>query len=112
VAPSDISIKENIRDLTLEVDFNRLLELQPKQYTYKDDVEHKIHYGLIAQDVEQVYPELIYLIKGEDSLTDKPTNLKSVNYVEMVPLLLLKIQDLQKQIDELNERVYHCEEVQ
>ena len=103
VAPSDISIKENIRDLSLEVDFNKLLELQPKQYTYKDDIEHKIHYGLVAQDVEKIYPNLIYSIKNEDSssLSNEPTILKSINYVELVPLLLLKVQDLQKQIDEL-----------
>jgi hypothetical protein len=102
VAPSDISIKENIRDLSLEVDFNKLLELQPKQYTYKDDIEHKIHYGLIAQDVEKIYPNLIYSIKDEDSpSSNESTILKSINYVELVPLLLLKIQDLQKQIDEL-----------
>ena len=113
VAPSDIYIKENIRNLSLEVDFNKLLSLQPKQYTYKDDIEHKIHYGLIAQDVEQVYPELVYSIKGDNTLSEEePSKLKSVNYVEMVPLLLLKIQDLQKQIDELNERVHYCEEVQ
>ena len=101
VAPSDISIKENIRDLSLEVDFNKLLDLHPKQYTYKDDLEHKIHYGLIAQDVENIYPELIYSITDDEQSSTEPHVLKSVNYVEMIPLLLLKIQDLQKQIDEL-----------
>ncbi len=102
VAPSDISIKENIRDLSLEVDFNKLLDLHPKQYTYKDDTEHKIHYGLIAQEVEQLYPNLVYSIKS-DTDTDESTNnnIKSVNYVEMIPILLLKIQDLQNQVDEL-----------
>jgi hypothetical protein len=102
VAPSDVTVKENIRDLSLEVDFDKLLELEPKQYTYKDDLEHKIHYGLIAQDVEKIYPNLIYSIKDEDSpSSNESTILKSINYVELVPLLLLKIQDLQKQIDEL-----------
>jgi hypothetical protein len=102
VAPSDISVKENILDLSLGVDFNKLLELHPKQYTYKDDIEHKIHYGLIAQEVEQIYPELIYSIKSDELLDDSlPNILKSVNYVEMIPLLLLKIQDLQRQVDEL-----------
>ena len=101
VAPSDISVKENIQDLSLEVDFNKLLELEPKQYTYKDDVEHKIHYGLIAQDVEKMYPELIYSITDDDPSSEEPKKIKSVNYVEMIPLLLLKIQDLQKQVDEL-----------
>ena len=97
VAPSDVTVKENIRDLSLEVDFNKLLDLEPKQYTYKDDVEDKIHYGLIAQDVEKIYPKLIYSMQSDDSTSI----LKSVNYVELIPLLLLKIQDLQKQIDEL-----------
>ena len=101
VAPSDVSVKENIKDLSLEVDFNKLLELEPKQYTYKDDMEHKIHYGLIAQDVENIYPELIYSIVDDEQCSNEPHTLKSVNYVEMIPLLLLKIQDLQKQIDEL-----------
>jgi hypothetical protein len=102
VAPSDISIKENIRDLSLEVDFNKLLDLHPKQYTYKDDTEHKIHYGFIAQEIEQLYPNLVYSIKS-DTDTDESTNnnIKSVNYVEMIPILLLKIQDLQNQVDEL-----------
>jgi len=101
VAPSDISVKENISNLSLEVDFNKLLELEPKQYTYKDDVEHKIHYGLIAQDVEKIYPELIYSIQDDEECISKDHTLKSVNYVELIPILLLKIQDLQKQVDEL-----------
>jgi hypothetical protein len=104
VAPSDISIKENVRDLSLEVDFNKLLELQPKQYSYILDKNHKTHYGLIAQDVEQVYPNLVHSIKNETSSDDsveKIVEIKAVNYVEMIPLLLLKIQDLQKQVDEL-----------
>jgi hypothetical protein len=101
VAPSDVSVKENIRDLSLEVDFNKLLELEPKQYTYKDDLEHKIHYGLIAQDVEKIYPELIYSIQDDEGGINEPHILKSINYVELLPILLLKIQDLQKQVDEL-----------
>lgn len=98
VAPSDIYIKENMRDLSLEVDFDNLLELNPKQYTYKDDPEHKIHYGLVAQEVEQFYPHLVYSIKSD---TPEPTEIKSVNYVELIPLLLLKVQDLQNQLDDL-----------
>jgi hypothetical protein len=101
VAASDISIKENISDLSLKVEFNKLLELHPKQYTYKDDVDHKIHYGLIAQEVEQLYPDLVYSIQSDSDYDSTSDILKSVNYVEMIPLLLLKIQDLQKQVDEL-----------
>lgn len=103
VTVSDISIKENVRDLSLEVDYNKLLELQPKQYTYIHDEDHKTHYGLIAQDVEQIYPNLVYSIKNKVSQDDsvEQTEIKAVSYIEFIPLLLLKIQDLQKQVDEL-----------
>jgi len=107
VSPSDISIKENINDLYLETDLDKILELKPVQYTYKNDVESKNHYGLIAQEVEKLYPNLVYSMKystkdGESSkFDDEKDNIKSVNYTEIIPLLLLKIQDLQKQIDQL-----------
>ena len=58
-------------------------------YNYKND--RVKHYGLIAQDVEPLFPELIYNYRGT----------KAINYTEMIPILLLKIKDLQQQIDEL-----------
>jgi hypothetical protein len=91
-APSDINLKENIRELRLEIDVNKIMNLNPKIYTYKNDSQ--IHYGFIAQEMEQVYPDLVYNNKGT----------KSINYTELIPLLLLKIKDLQQQIDELKNK--------
>jgi hypothetical protein len=87
-APSDFRMKENITDLGLTIDVNKILDLKPKIYTYKNDSQ--IHYGLIAQEMEQVFPDLVYEKNGT----------KSINYIELIPLLLLKIKDLQQQIDE------------
>jgi len=95
-APSDIALKENISDLGLTVDVNKIMELKPKSYIYKKDKkDKKIHYGLIAQEMEQVYPDLVYNDKGS----------KTINYVELIPLLLLKIKDLQEQIDVLKNKI-------
>jgi len=95
-APSDIALKENIKDLGLTIDVNKIMDLNPKSYTYKKDKkEKKIHYGLIAQEMEQVYPDLVYNDKGS----------KTINYVELIPLLLLKIKDLQKQINVLKNKI-------
>jgi hypothetical protein len=98
VAPSDEKLKEQVAPL--EFDFTeKILLLQPKSYRYISDATQKIHYGLIAQEVEQVFPELIY--EHIDPTTNEST--KAVNYVEMIPILLLKINDLQKQIDHLSQ---------
>ena len=96
VAPSDEKLKEQV--VPLEFDFTeKILQLEPKSYHYISDATQKIHYGLIAQEVEQVFPELVY--QHIDPLTNEST--KAVNYVEMIPILLLKIKDMQKQIDQL-----------
>jgi hypothetical protein len=73
--------------------------LVPKKYTYKDDQKKKLHYGFIAQEVEEYFPALVNTVST--TVNDEEVTIKSVNYLEMVPLLLLKIKDLQKQIDSL-----------
>lgn len=83
--------KEHIKDI--EMDVNDILKLNPKQYNYKED--QKLHYGLIAEEVEKVYPNLV---------SNHNDNGKSLNYLEILPLLLNKIKDLQNQIDELKRK--------
>jgi hypothetical protein len=94
--PSDSKVKTNIADISPTL-VDPLLTLDAKQFTYITDTKGKLHYGFIAQDVEKVLPNLI------DEMYDQKTNqyIKTVNYLEMVPLLVAKIQDLQSQIDEL-----------
>ena len=82
--------KGNIKDINNDV--NDILKLNPKQYNYNND--SKLHFGLIAEDVEKVYPNLV-------SNTEVG---KSLNYLEIVPLLIDKIKDLQNQIDELKRK--------
>lgn len=83
--------KEHIIDIEKDVD--EILKLNPKQYNYKED--SKLHYGLIAENVEKIYPNLV---------SNQNDSGKSLNYLEIVPLLINKIKDLQNQIDELKNK--------
>lgn len=52
----------------------------------------KQHYGLSAEQLEEIFPDLVY---------DNGDGTKSVNYVEMVPILLQAINELSAKVEEL-----------
>lgn len=52
----------------------------------------KRHYGLDAEELEEVFPDLVY---------DNEDGTKSINYVEMVPILVQAINELKSEIDVL-----------
>ncbi len=61
---SDQKLKQNIRDFTSALDI--ISKLKPKQYEFRQDGNYKLmnlpqgsHFGLIAQDVEKVLPDLV-----------------------------------------------------
>jgi hypothetical protein len=95
INPSDINLKDNVREISIEK-ADDLLKIGTKQFTLKSDLSKHIHYGFIAQEFETVFPELVF------SKPDKNmANLKAINYLEIVPLLVHKVQQMQKEIDEL-----------
>ena len=93
VSMSDINLKTNI--LPLETQFNSLnviSNIQPKQYTFLSDESSKIHYGVIAQDLETILPNLV-------SIDDNGN--KAVSYIELIPFLIDSIKSLKAEIDTL-----------
>lgn len=54
---------------------------------------NKIHYGLLAQEVKELYPELVH----EDA-----AGVMSINYTELIPLLIQAVQDLSEQVSVLS----------
>jgi hypothetical protein len=92
---SDKNHKEEIEPIS-DSKIEKLLDLEPVEYKLKTDTKKKKHFGLIAQDVEEIYPELI---------SDSNLGFKTVNYMELIPLLLLKMKNMQKEIDELKEQI-------
>ena len=83
VINSDMRLKANI--LSLGSTLYKLLQIDGKTYTMKRDATKKQKIGVLAQDIEKVFPELVVENKG----------VKSVNYQGLVPVLInaLKEQD-------------------
>ena len=94
INPSDINLKDNIEKFTVSAeDFNKL---NPVSFTFKDDDNSKKHFGVIAQELETVYPELV---------TNSEIGFKTVNYIEMIPILLSQMKNMQKEIEQLKEEI-------
>ena len=87
VAPSDIRLKKNIKNLNYGLE--EVLKLRPVSFYYKTDTtntEPKI--GFIAQEVESLVPEAVQIWK--DSMQTR-----HMLYAEMVPVLTKAIQEQQ-----------------
>ena len=99
INPSDINLKQNI-GLIDKNKTDKLMNLKASEFTFKNDLSNKIHYGFIAQELENEYPELIE-VKPDNNYS----KIKAINYLEIIPLLVNKIQIMQKEIDELKEKM-------
>lgn len=91
VNTSDRRLKKHIEKYS--VDWNQLLKLDPVKFDWKKASKSNgsRNYGLIAQEVQKVFPEVIY----EDA-----DNYLGVSYMELVPILLSAIKDLYKLVNE------------
>jgi hypothetical protein len=129
---SDKRLKQNIADVSNALEI--INKLQPKYYEYRQDGNYKLmnlpqgkHYGLVAQDVEQVLPSLIketkfvphsaQTLKVHNAVNSKPTstanqdsiiasekiNFKALNYTELIPIMIKAIQELNKKDNEIDD---------
>ena len=57
VQPSSIRFKKDVRDMGASSD--RIMKLRPVTFQYKSDPSGARQYGLIAEEVQRVYPELV-----------------------------------------------------
>jgi hypothetical protein len=88
---SDARLKSNI--MSLGSTLAKLMKIDGKSYTMKSNEKvNKI--GLLAQEIEEVFPELVK--EGEDK-----DGTLSVNYQGLIPVLINAIKEQQNQIDEL-----------
>jgi len=119
VGSSDIRFKQNIVELgndergKAEV-LKTVTNLVPISYNYKQvyrdsesesksdslgmfdeksPIFQKKHYGLIAQDVQEIYPDLVY---------ENDNGYLSINYTELIPLLIQSIKELKEEVDQLS----------
>ena len=87
---SDRSLKNNIAPLSNSL--KGVLALQGVSFTMKGDESGATEYGLIAQDVEPVFPALVQT---------KEDGLKTLNYIGLIAPLVEAVKQQQAMIEEL-----------
>jgi cytoskeletal protein CcmA (bactofilin family) len=85
---SDRLLKTNIVDVSSSDALNKIKSLQAVTYNMKSDPEGHKHLGLIADDVKEVVPEVVFEtnVGGE--------NTKSLAYANLVALVIEAIKDI------------------
>ncbi len=83
-----------------------LMRLRPVTFRYKkeyDAGDGRLQYGLIAEEVAEVYPELV--------VYDDQGRAKTVVYQQLSGMLLNELQKQHRQVQELTERLSRLEQV-
>ncbi len=128
VNSSDARLKEDVQPLSENASnrglgvLNMLESLTPISFKYKkieeeaklvvdedgesleteelpNPVMEKEHFGLIAQELQEVYPNLVY---------EKDNGYLAVNYVELVPVLMQAIKELNAKVAMLEANKVNC----
>jgi adenine-specific DNA methylase len=94
---SDRTLKQDIVPLDKSLDKVRALQ----GYTFTWIKDGRADVGVIAQEVENIYPELVH--------TDVTTGLKSVEYGNLVAPLIEAVKELANAFDALATRVFNTE---
>ena len=105
--PSDRKAKTNI--VPLVGSLSKILKLQGVSFDWNKDIvprkaeTQKSSVGLIAQEVEEVIPEVVVTEKIENN------NLRTVQYENLVGVLIEAMKEQQQQIEELKQRISDLE---
>jgi|GEM_PF-589740 len=106
VHPSDKNLKENITAITNGL--STINQLSPKSYTHKTNkaeefgLSTKPQFGLIAQEVEEVLPEIVI----QKALVGKDGEIyKGLDYEKLIPILVAALQEANEKVDKQNETI-------
>src|SRR5690554_3479749 len=107
LTPSDRRLKSDI--IPIENALDKIMQLKPKHYTIKAKsvpnmkngevvIKERQEYGVIAQELELIFPGMIrdrafFKTAGDDTVY------KSVNYVQLIPILVEALQELKGEVD-------------
>ena len=100
---SDKREKKNIYQISESLD--KVLELRPTKFTWKETDKEDV--GFIAQEVEEIIPEVVETTKGFIDIDNEkqPEERKTISYPKLVPYLVDTIKELTKRIEELEKKV-------
>lgn len=91
VESSALRFKENVQSLE---DSSKVMQLRPVTFDWKKDQKHDI--GLIAEEVKELYPELVESKDGE---------VIGIKYSKLTAVLIKTVQDLNSRIESLETQI-------
>jgi hypothetical protein len=97
---SDERLKENI--VPLDKGLETIEQIKTYTFNYKNRPQDT-HPGVIAQEIEELVPEVVYDIEMEDG------TYKAVRYQQLVPLLINAIKDLSEKVNVLENKLINKE---
>jgi len=100
---SDQDLKENIENV--ENGLDTIKKLQGRSFTWKEDAKMQSgkKYGLIAQELEKVLPELVYDGSGIRKREDG-SYYKSITMNGVIPFLIEAVKELSVKVEELEKK--------
>jgi hypothetical protein len=101
---SDERLKDFKNDVV--IDFDKLKQIPKKYFTWKSDDEKILNIGTSAQELENIYPELVNEYPEGDEVY------KTVNYANLSIVALAAIDKLNDKIKNLEEKIKILEEKQ
>jgi hypothetical protein len=99
IVVSTADTKHDVVDAKAYLD--RLAELRPVRFRYRDDPSGEVQFGLIAEEVERAFPEL--------ASRDARGRLQSVRYHLLAPLVLAQAQANRVEAERLRDRLAETE---
>lgn len=91
---SDRRLKKDITSLG-SGHLDKIMQMEPVSYQMINQSSDRVTFGLIAQDVMKLYPEIVEAPERDDC------NSYSLSYTELIPVLIAGIQEQQEEIENL-----------
>ena len=99
---------ERLKNINSSIDnaVEKLMTLRAVNFSWKSDESNKENLGLIAQDVEKVFPQVIDKNKLPNGVNEQSddTEYLGVRYTELVPVLIKAIQELETRLKTLENK--------
>ena len=92
------SSDENLKNFKsdIEIDFNKLQAIPKKYFTWKFDKDEKLQLGTSAQEIQKIYPEVVWENEAGSLMVD---------YAKLSVIALAAIDNLNKRIEELENKI-------
>lgn len=95
IQTSDLRLKKNIKPINYGI--NTILQIDPIRFVWKATNDSTQHLGIIAQQIQHLIPEIVENQSNSEML--------GVNYSELVPVLILALQEQQQQLKKLQSKL-------